>query len=75
MSVAFWIMRNRYISEAWILQPFSTMVYFKILAGYDVFVATYLFDSDALSLSVTGRSPTGDSPSWIFQHLGTSDIL
>ncbi|KAF8954803.1 Lactonase, 7-bladed beta-propeller-domain-containing protein [Flammula alnicola] len=42
------------------------MVAFKILAGgYDVFVATYLFNSDTSSLTLLGKSPTGSNPSWI----------
>ncbi|KAF5353940.1 hypothetical protein D9756_007155 [Leucocoprinus leucothites] len=52
------------------------MVSFKILAGgYDVFVATYLFDPQASSLSVVSRSSTGNSPSWISQPPTNSSIL
>ncbi|KAG5645656.1 hypothetical protein DXG03_005493 [Asterophora parasitica] len=40
------------------------MVSFKILAGgYDVFVATYLFNSNTSTLSLVSKSPTGPSPS------------
>ncbi|KXN82926.1 hypothetical protein AN958_02009 [Leucoagaricus sp. SymC.cos] len=49
---------------------------FRILAGgYDVFVATYLFDPQTSSLSVLSRSPTGDNPSWISQHPTNASIL
>ncbi|KAF9481731.1 putative isomerase YbhE [Pholiota conissans] len=42
------------------------MVSFKILAGgYDVFVATYLFNSANSSLTLLSKSPTGSNPSWI----------
>ncbi|KAH9475871.1 hypothetical protein JR316_0011431 [Psilocybe cubensis] len=42
------------------------MVAFKFLAGgYDVFVATYLFNSATNTLSVQSKSPTGSNPSWI----------
>ncbi|KAF5309860.1 hypothetical protein D9619_010500 [Psilocybe cf. subviscida] len=45
------------------------MVNFTILAGgYDVFVATYLFNSAASTLSLLSKSPTGANPSWITQH-------
>jgi 6-phosphogluconolactonase (cycloisomerase 2 family) len=45
------------------------MVNFTILAGgYDVFVATYLFNSAASTLSLMSKSPTGTNPSWITQH-------
>ncbi|KAJ3575468.1 hypothetical protein NP233_g1085 [Leucocoprinus birnbaumii] len=59
-----------------IYRSFDSMVSFKVLAGgYDVFIATYLFDSEALSLSVASRSPTGNSPSWISRHPTNSSIL
>ncbi|KAF5340451.1 hypothetical protein D9758_013557 [Tetrapyrgos nigripes] len=42
------------------------MVNFTILAGgYDVFIAAYLFNSDAGSLTVTGSYPSAANPSWI----------
>ncbi|KAF9450821.1 putative isomerase YbhE [Macrolepiota fuliginosa MF-IS2] len=52
------------------------MVSLKILAGgYDVFVATYLFDPQTYSLSVASRSPTGANPSWLSQHPTNASIL
>ncbi|KXN85626.1 hypothetical protein AN958_10963 [Leucoagaricus sp. SymC.cos] len=52
------------------------MVSFKILAGgYDLFIATYLFDSVSLSLSVASQSPTGSNPSWISKHPTNSSVL
>ncbi|KAF5310277.1 hypothetical protein D9619_010499 [Psilocybe cf. subviscida] len=45
------------------------MVNFTILAGgYDVFVASYMFNSAASTLSFLSKSPTGANPSWITQH-------
>ncbi|KAF9044470.1 putative isomerase YbhE [Panaeolus papilionaceus] len=42
------------------------MVQFKILAGgYDVFIATYLFNSLTSSLTLLSKSPCGNNPSWI----------
>lgn len=52
------------------------MVAFTILAGgYDVFVATYLFNAATCSLSLLAKSPTGPSPSWITLHPTNSSIL
>ncbi|RDB26616.1 hypothetical protein Hypma_005576 [Hypsizygus marmoreus] len=52
------------------------MVAFTILAGgYDVFVATYLFDSASSSLSLLSKSPTGPSPSWLSLHPTNKSIL
>ncbi|KAF9449838.1 putative isomerase YbhE [Macrolepiota fuliginosa MF-IS2] len=52
------------------------MVSFKILAGgYDVFIATYLFNPQTSSLSVASRSPTGLNVSWITQHPTNPIIL
>ncbi|KAF5381803.1 hypothetical protein D9615_005402 [Tricholomella constricta] len=52
------------------------MVAFKILAGgYDVFVATYLFNSTSSSLSLISKSPTGPSPSWLALHPTNKSIL
>ncbi|EPQ51347.1 putative isomerase YbhE [Gloeophyllum trabeum ATCC 11539] len=52
------------------------MVNFTILAGgYTAFVASYLFDSDASTLSLLNQSPTGPSPSWITLHPFNSSIL
>ncbi|TFK50329.1 putative isomerase YbhE [Heliocybe sulcata] len=45
------------------------MVNFTILAGgYTAFVASYLFNSDASTLSLLNQSPTGENPSWISLH-------
>ncbi|KAF8154719.1 Lactonase, 7-bladed beta-propeller-domain-containing protein [Crassisporium funariophilum] len=42
------------------------MVSFTILAGgYDIFVATYLFNAATSSLTLQSKSPTGTNPSWI----------
>ncbi|KAG5722949.1 hypothetical protein E4T56_gene5102 [Termitomyces sp. T112] len=52
------------------------MVGFTILAGgYDVFVATYLFNSSCSSLSLVSTSPTGPFPSWITLHPTNKSIL
>ena len=42
------------------------MVALNLLAGGFVnFIATYLFDSDAKTLTVVTQNPTGANPSWI----------
>lgn len=52
------------------------MVNFTILAGgYDVFIASYLFNSDASTLSLTGKYPSGANPSWITSHPTNKSIL
>ncbi|KAG7440486.1 putative isomerase YbhE [Guyanagaster necrorhizus] len=52
------------------------MVNFTILAGgYDVFIASYLFDSVASTLSLTGQYPSGSNPSWITLHPTNKSIL
>ncbi|THU98631.1 hypothetical protein K435DRAFT_660635 [Dendrothele bispora CBS 962.96] len=52
------------------------MVNFTILAGgYDVFIASYLFNSDAGTLNVTGRFPSGANPSWITPGIGNRSIF
>ncbi|KAF8347450.1 Lactonase, 7-bladed beta-propeller-domain-containing protein [Amanita rubescens] len=45
------------------------MVNFTFLAGgYDVFIASYLFCSETLTLSLLNKYPTGQNPSWISAH-------
>ncbi|KAF9019799.1 putative isomerase YbhE, partial [Hymenopellis radicata] len=52
------------------------MVNYTILAGgFSSFVATYLFDTDAGSLTLVQQNPTGDNPSWIASHPQNSSIL
>lgn len=52
------------------------MVNFTILAGgFSTFIATYIFDSDANSLTLSKQTTTGDNPSWIASHLQNSSIL
>ncbi|KAI0371947.1 putative isomerase YbhE [Pilatotrama ljubarskyi] len=52
------------------------MVNFTILAGgYSTFIATYLFNSDAGTLSLLSQSPTGQNPSWIDLHPTNKSIL
>ncbi|KAF8066669.1 Lactonase, 7-bladed beta-propeller-domain-containing protein [Lyophyllum atratum] len=52
------------------------MVKFTILAGgFSQFIATYLFDSDASSLTLVKQSQTGENPSWIASHPQNSSIL
>ncbi|KIP09338.1 hypothetical protein PHLGIDRAFT_22966 [Phlebiopsis gigantea 11061_1 CR5-6] len=52
------------------------MVNFTILAGgYSSFVVSYLFNSDASSLSILNQSPTGANPSWITLHPTNNSIL
>ncbi|KNZ79516.1 hypothetical protein J132_09318 [Termitomyces sp. J132] len=52
------------------------MVKFTILAGgFAKFIATYLFDSEAGSLTLVKQNPTGENPSWIASHPQNSSIL
>ncbi|KAK7052178.1 putative isomerase YbhE [Favolaschia claudopus] len=52
------------------------MVNFTILAGgFSTFIATYVFDSDASTLSLTQQTETGPSPSWIASHPTNLSIL
>jgi len=52
------------------------MVKFTILAGgFSQFIATYIFDSDASSLSLIKQTQTGGNPSWITSHPKNSSIL
>ncbi|KAG6886382.1 hypothetical protein C0992_004298 [Termitomyces sp. T32_za158] len=52
------------------------MVKFTILAGgFAQFIATYLFDSEAGSLTLVKQNPTGENPSWIASHPKNSSIL
>jgi len=52
------------------------MVNFTILAGgYTTFIASYLFNPDASSLTLLAQSPTGANPSWIASHPTNSSIL
>lgn len=45
------------------------MVNFTILAGgFTSFIATYVFDSDTGSLTLTKQNPSGASASWIARH-------
>ncbi|KAI0046974.1 putative isomerase YbhE [Auriscalpium vulgare] len=52
------------------------MVNFTILAGgYSTFVASYLFNAAAPSLTLLAQSPTGANPSWISPHPTNASIL
>lgn len=52
------------------------MVNFTILAGgYTSFVVSYLFNSEASTLSVLNQSPTGPNPSWITLNPFNKSIL
>lgn len=52
------------------------MVAFTILAGgYDIFVASYLFNSATSSLSLVAKSATGPQPSWLSLHPTNRSIV
>ncbi|KAI0717392.1 putative isomerase YbhE, partial [Cerioporus squamosus] len=52
------------------------MVNFTILAGgYSSAIVSYLFNSDANTLSVLGSNPSGTNPSWIALHPTNKSIL
>jgi len=52
------------------------MVNFTILAGgFATFIATYVFDSDANTLTLTQQTETGTNPSWIASHPTNLSIL
>jgi hypothetical protein len=41
------------------------MVFTIFAGGYDVFIAIYFFNALTLTLTLQGKIPSGDSPSWI----------
>lgn len=52
------------------------MVQFKILAGgFTSFIAGYVFDSDASTLTLTSQTETLGAPSWIVGHPANKAIL
>ena len=52
------------------------MVNFTILAGgYSSFIASYLFNSDANTLTLLGQNPSGQNPSWVALHPTNKSIL
>ncbi|KAF9562051.1 hypothetical protein CPC08DRAFT_663505 [Agrocybe pediades] len=53
------------------------MVNFTILAGgFSTFVASYVFDADSSTLSLTNKHDVGvNNPSWIAQHPNDSSII
>ncbi|PPQ69707.1 hypothetical protein CVT25_012970 [Psilocybe cyanescens] len=52
------------------------MVNFTILAGgFSTFIATYVFNPDSSTLSLTNQTTTGQNPSWIASHPENSSIL
>ena len=52
------------------------MVLFPILAGgYDNFIARYVFDNDTLALTLAGKFPSGENPSWISANANRSVLL
>ncbi|KAK0494519.1 putative isomerase YbhE [Armillaria luteobubalina] len=52
------------------------MVNLTILAGgYDLFIASYLFNSNTASLSLMGQYPSGPNTSWITLHPTNKSIL
>jgi hypothetical protein len=52
------------------------MVNFTILAGgFSTFIATYVFDSDAGSLSLIQQNNASINPSWIASHQTNKSIL
>lgn len=59
-----------------LVRVFREMVNFTILAGgYTTFIGTYLFNSDAGTLSLLNTYPTGNDPSWITAHPTNSSII
>ncbi|KAF9044259.1 Lactonase, 7-bladed beta-propeller-domain-containing protein [Panaeolus papilionaceus] len=52
------------------------MVNLTILAGgFSTFIATYIFNSDTATLTLTKRTETGPSPSWIASHPTNLSVL
>ncbi len=53
------------------------MVNFTVLAGgFSSFIATYVFDLDAMTLSLANKNDIdGSNPSWIALHPQNSSIL
>jgi len=52
------------------------MVNFTILAGgFSSFIASYVFDSDASTLTFVTKTQTGENPSWIASHPQNTSVL
>ena len=52
------------------------MVKLNILAGGSLnFIASYLFDSDAKSLALVQKNPSGMNPTWIEKSIVNPTIL
>ena len=52
------------------------MVQFRILAGgYDMFIATYVFNTVTLSLTLLSKTPSGFWPSWLTTDGRNSSIV
>jgi hypothetical protein len=52
------------------------MVNFTILAGgFSSFIASYVFDSDASTLTLVTKTQTGENPSWIASHPQNTSVL
>ncbi|TFK64512.1 hypothetical protein BDN72DRAFT_262380 [Pluteus cervinus] len=52
------------------------MVNFTILAGgFSTFIASYVFDPDASTLTLVKQTETGTNPSWIASHPQNTSIL
>ena len=52
------------------------MVNLSLLAGgYGSFIASYIFNTDANTLSLVSQSPSGNSPSWIALNPQNRSIL
>jgi len=54
----------------------AAMVTLTILAGgFSSFIATYIFNSEAATLTLTKNTTTGTNPSWIASHPKNKSIL
>ncbi|PPQ87836.1 hypothetical protein CVT24_005422, partial [Panaeolus cyanescens] len=52
------------------------MVNLTILAGgFSTFIATYIFNSDTSTLTLSKQTETGPSPSWIAAHPTNASVL
>jgi hypothetical protein len=53
------------------------MVNFTLLAGGSgaAFIATYLFNPEAATLTLAQKNPTGENPSWIGAHPTNASVI
>jgi hypothetical protein len=57
------------------LQSTRPFCYTILAGGYYPVIARYVFDSDASTLTLKKKFPTGENPTWIALHPTTKSVL